>query len=58
MKRRSINAPDAPTASSAGAEAVELVHPERLLFISGQIPEDVDGAMPPDFEGQARQVWR
>ena len=58
MKRRTINAPDAPPASSAGAEAVELVRAERLLFISGQIPEDRDGDLPTDFEGQARRVWR
>ncbi len=24
----------------------------------GQIPEDLDGELPADFEGQARQVWR
>jgi len=58
MKRRTINSPDAPPASSAGAEAVELVGAERLLFISGQIPEDRDGDLPTDFEGQARRVWR
>ena len=58
MRRRGINAPDAPPASSAGAEAVELTGAERLLFVSGQIPEDLDGALPADFEGQARQVWR
>ena len=58
MKRRAINAPDAPPASSAGAEAVELVGAERLLFISGQVPEDRDGKLPDGFEGQARQVWR
>ena len=58
MRRRAINAPDAPPASSAGAEAVELVGAERLLFISGQIPEDLEGRLPADFEGQARQVWR
>lgn len=31
---------------------------ERLLFISGQIPESADGSIAADFEGQARQVWR
>lgn len=58
MMRRQINAIDAPMASSAGAEAVELTGAGRLLFISGQIPEDRGGRLSGDFEGQARQVWR
>jgi 2-iminobutanoate/2-iminopropanoate deaminase len=29
----------------------------RLYFISGQIPVDSRGAVPPDFEGQCRAVW-
>jgi enamine deaminase RidA (YjgF/YER057c/UK114 family) len=30
---------------------------QRLLFISGQIPESSTGAVPPDFKSQARLVW-
>jgi 2-iminobutanoate/2-iminopropanoate deaminase len=30
----------------------------RILFISGQIGTAPDGSVPPDFEGQARNVWR
>jgi len=30
----------------------------RILFISGQIPAGPDGSIPPDFESQARNVWR
>jgi enamine deaminase RidA (YjgF/YER057c/UK114 family) len=29
-----------------------------LVFVSGQTPEDVDGSVHPDFEGQARMAWR
>ncbi len=29
----------------------------QLLFISGQIPETADGAVPNDFEAQCRAVW-
>lgn len=58
MKRRAINAPDAPMASSMGAEAVELSGEGRLLFISGQVPLDLDETLPADFTGQARQAWR
>jgi len=29
-----------------------------LLFISGQIPVDIDGETPVGFDAQCRQVWR
>jgi 2-iminobutanoate/2-iminopropanoate deaminase len=29
----------------------------RLVFISGQIPEPMEGPIPSDFEGQCRVVW-
>jgi enamine deaminase RidA (YjgF/YER057c/UK114 family) len=28
------------------------------LFISGQVPESVDGHVPDDFESQCKLVWR
>lgn len=31
---------------------------ERLLFISGQVPESPDGQVPRDFAAQARLAWR
>ncbi len=30
----------------------------RLLFVSGQVPEDEDGHIPGDFDGQCRLAWR
>jgi enamine deaminase RidA (YjgF/YER057c/UK114 family) len=30
----------------------------RLLFVSGQVPEDNDGHVPDDFDGQCRLAWR
>lgn len=30
---------------------------ERLVFVSGQIPEDQSGHVPSSFEAQAEQVW-
>lgn len=30
----------------------------RLLFISGQIPEDASGTVSEGFEAQCRQVWQ
>jgi 2-iminobutanoate/2-iminopropanoate deaminase len=58
VRRRAINSPDAPMASSMGAEAVELAGEGRLLFVSGQVPVGLDDVVPSDFTGQARQVWR
>ena len=31
---------------------------DRLLFISGQVPESPTGVVAADFEGQAREAWR
>ena len=57
MKTRKINAEDALQTSGYYAQAVEVSRADRLLFISGQIPESVDGAVPDGFEAQCRQVW-
>jgi len=35
-----------------------VTNSERLLFISGQVPEDKDGHVPDDFDGQCRLAWR
>ena len=37
---------------------LELRQPRRLLFISGQVPERPDGAVPEGFEAQCEQAWR
>jgi len=37
---------------------VELTQHRRLLFISGQVPERVDGSVPEGFEAQCEQAWR
>lgn len=58
MKTCSINAMDAATASGGYSQAVEVAQAQRLLFISGQIPVDVDGRVPVAFEDQARLAWR
>ena len=39
------------------SHAVELPAGQRLLFISGQVPQRPDGSVPPDFEGQCRAAW-
>lgn len=58
MDTRTINAPDAPAAIGSYAQAFEITHFSRLLFISGQIPEDPNGTLPADFRSQCQLVWR
>jgi enamine deaminase RidA (YjgF/YER057c/UK114 family) len=58
MTRRPINAADAPQPAGGYAQALEIAGASRLLFISGQIPETVDGGVPADFESQARLCWK
>lgn len=57
MKIIRHNAPDAPQPGNGYVQAVEVSNASRLLFISGQVPDTVDGATPDDFEAQARLIW-
>ena len=58
MTSLSIIAPDAPSASGGYAQAVRISGARELLFVSGQIPVDTDGAVPEAFGDQCRLVWR
>ncbi|MET0533151.1 MAG: RidA family protein [Steroidobacter sp.] len=40
------------------AQAQLITAPARLLFISGQVPEDAEGRVPKTFEDQCRLAWR
>jgi 2-iminobutanoate/2-iminopropanoate deaminase len=53
-----IEAADAPKASGGYAQAVRLSGFDELVFVSGQIPVDTDGAVPAAFADQCRLVWR
>ena len=57
MKLTKINAPDAPVPAGGYVQAMEVANASRLLFISGQVPDAVDGTTPEDFESQARMIW-
>jgi 2-iminobutanoate/2-iminopropanoate deaminase len=57
MKTRSINAPDAPAAAGTYSQAIEVTAATRTLYVSGQIPVGVDGAVPEAFVDQARLAW-
>jgi len=58
MKLTAVNAPGAPQAGGGYSQAIEIFSAQRLLFISGQIPESAGGAVPKEFREQARLVWR
>jgi enamine deaminase RidA (YjgF/YER057c/UK114 family) len=57
MKRREINARDAPQPLGGYVQAVELIGASRIVLVSGQIPVTADNKVPDDFTAQARQVW-
>jgi enamine deaminase RidA (YjgF/YER057c/UK114 family) len=57
MKLTAINSPAAPAAAGGYSQAVEVSGSNRLLFISGQIPENRSGDMPKDFRSQAKLAW-
>lgn len=52
MKITPINPGD-----NAFAEACEAKDFTRLLFVSGQVPADDDGSVPPDYRSQYRLAW-
>jgi len=53
-----INATDASPPSGGYAQAVRVEGARALLFFSGQIPVDVEGAVPATFADQCRLFWR
>jgi 2-iminobutanoate/2-iminopropanoate deaminase len=57
MQTRKINAADAPAPAGNYSQAFEVTGAARTLYISGQIPADRAGTVPPDFTSQARRCW-
>jgi enamine deaminase RidA (YjgF/YER057c/UK114 family) len=51
-----IQRPIHPTGHSY-SQAYEISGFQRLLFISGQVPEGPDGAVPTDYRSQYRLAW-
>jgi len=58
MKISSVNSPTAPSAAGGYSQALEVVGAKRILYISGQIPENPAGEVPDGFEAQAQLVWK
>jgi enamine deaminase RidA (YjgF/YER057c/UK114 family) len=57
MKFTPLNAETAPSPQADYAQAVVVEGAQRLLFISGQIPQTADGQVPGDFVAQAELAW-
>ena len=51
-----LNRPIHPTGQTY-AQACEISGFERLLFISGQVPEDAEGNVPADYRSQYRLAF-
>ena len=46
-----------PTGSSF-SQAFELSNYKRLVFVSGQVPEDEKGFVPESFSDQCEMTWK
>lgn len=57
MKLTAINPATAPEATGGYVNALQVVGASRLLFISGQIPQNRDGEVPEGAEAQCRLAW-
>jgi len=57
MNRIAINSPEAPSPDGGYSQAMLIEGMSKFLFISGQIPETIDGETPDNFESQCRLVW-
>lgn len=58
MKVNPVNSPSAPKPEGGYSQAVQVTDAKRMLLVSGQIPETVDGEVPDGFDAQARLVWK
>jgi 2-iminobutanoate/2-iminopropanoate deaminase len=58
MQRRDLNAPDAYAPVAAYTQAIEVSGAARTLYISGQIGQRMDGAIPDDIVEQSRLAWQ
>lgn len=54
---KSINSTAAPHPVGGYSQAFEIQGAQRILFVSGQVPETRDGHVPADFRSQAKLVW-
>jgi 2-iminobutanoate/2-iminopropanoate deaminase len=57
METSAINPPTVPEAVGGYVNALDVRGAQRMLFISGQIPQDRHGHVPDGIEAQCRLVW-
>jgi 2-iminobutanoate/2-iminopropanoate deaminase len=57
LKLIPIRSLDAPVAAGGYSQALAVEGAQRILFISGQIPEDTAGHVPETFAAQAALAW-
>jgi 2-iminobutanoate/2-iminopropanoate deaminase len=57
MKISPVNSAIAPQAAGGYSQAIEVTGAQRILYVSGQVPETVHGEVPKDFVEQARLAW-
>jgi 2-iminobutanoate/2-iminopropanoate deaminase len=57
VRTTAINADTGPDASGSYSQAMLVEGVQRLLFVSGQIPETRNGQVPAEFESQCRVAW-
>jgi 2-iminobutanoate/2-iminopropanoate deaminase len=55
---RTLDPDGVPAAVGGYSHAAVVPGGTELLFVSGQVPEDLDGTVPVDFADQARLAWR
>jgi len=58
MRLGPLDPSDGPKTQGGYAQGFSVPAGTGLLFISGQIPVDTEGATPYGFEAQCRQAWR
>lgn len=58
MKRELLDPKSIAAPVGQYAHGCLVTEGSRILFISGQIGAAPDGSIPPDFESQARNIWR
>jgi 2-iminobutanoate/2-iminopropanoate deaminase len=55
---RTLDPDGVPAAVGGYSHAAVVPAGAELLFVAGQVPEDLDGSVPDDFADQARLDWR
>jgi enamine deaminase RidA (YjgF/YER057c/UK114 family) len=58
MKRRDIQAQDAPAPASSYTQAIEVTGATRTLYVSGQVGVTKDGKTPEGIAEQSRLAYR